>query len=642
MKKLLFLLILLCVFVNANATHIMGGEITWECIKDPADPNVGKYIFKMKLYRDCDGTTLSTFAQTLDVWNHPSVTQITVDWLLSTDISPNCDVFNSGNGALDCVTNPVGAVEEYLYESQPVSLPGIPPVNGWHFTWDSCCRNGAITNLVITGGANPSEGFTLRASMFPYLDGLGNPIAADPCFDNSPKFNESPQTIICTGYPFSYTHNASDIELDSIVYNWDQPLDDIAFGQAYNPPLNPVPLPFLAPYTFNAPLPGGVVLDPQSGEISYNSNISGNFVSVIRIDAFKCGQLVASIYREIQAILISCPTLPGGIINLPPVVSPPFPLPTQYYTTVSAGAIVTFNITAIDNDLYANGAVQDITLEVSGGQFADDYITNTMCDNPPCATFTSISNQPPPITGAQLVEGIFEWQTACSHVATDAGCGITSNIYTFAIKAFDDFCPANAITIATITIEVTSADSLPAVDFDCAWEDQGNIIFNWNHSAGASISTEYHIHAASNIGGPYSIVADVFYPFNTYSIAASSLPAGSDFFYVTSESTCADNSVPSDTISPIKFSVSSTDVNCWDDIDGFISVDVDDYINVLQYQFSLDGIVNTNPFPMDTVFNGVSAGTHILTVADVTSGCVIDVPITISAPGFPLQALVST
>ena len=77
-------------------------------------------------------------------------------------------------------------------------------------------------------------------------------------------------------------------------------------------------------------------------------------MSVIRIDAFKCGQLVASIYREIQAVLISCPTLPGGIINLPPAVSPPFPLPTQYYATVSAGAIVTFNITAIDNDLYAN------------------------------------------------------------------------------------------------------------------------------------------------------------------------------------------------------------------------------------------------------------------------------------------------
>ena len=67
MKKLIFFFALILTFFNANATHIMGGEITWECIKDPTDPNVGLYIFKMKIYRDCDGTTLSTFAQTLDV-----------------------------------------------------------------------------------------------------------------------------------------------------------------------------------------------------------------------------------------------------------------------------------------------------------------------------------------------------------------------------------------------------------------------------------------------------------------------------------------------------------------------------------------------------------------------------------------------
>ena len=183
---------------------------------------------------------------------------------------------------------------------------------------------------------------------------------------------------------------------------------------------------------------------------------------------------------------------------------------------------------------------------------------------------------------------------------------------------------------------------MPAPDFECAWEDEnGDIVFNWNHSPGVSPSTQYHIHAASNIGGPYSIVSSVFFPNNSFSTAVSSLPAGSEFFYLTTESTCADNSIPSDTISPIKFSVSSTNVNCWDDTDGVISVQVDDYVNVLQYQFSLDSVVNTNAFPMDTVFNGVAAGNHILTVDDVTSGCVIQVPITISAPGFPLQALVS-
>ena len=145
MRKLILLVFLVFTFSNVKATHIMGGEITWECIK--SGPDIGKYIFKMKLYRDCDGVSLSTFAQTLDVHFHPTVTQITVDFISSTDISPTCDVTNSGNAALDCLNNPVGAVEEYVYTSLPVSLPGIPPATGWFFTWDSCCRNGATSNL---------------------------------------------------------------------------------------------------------------------------------------------------------------------------------------------------------------------------------------------------------------------------------------------------------------------------------------------------------------------------------------------------------------------------------------------------------------------------------------------------------------
>ena len=49
MKRVLVLSLILISFFNANATHIMGGEITWECIKDPTNPDVGKYIFKMKV-----------------------------------------------------------------------------------------------------------------------------------------------------------------------------------------------------------------------------------------------------------------------------------------------------------------------------------------------------------------------------------------------------------------------------------------------------------------------------------------------------------------------------------------------------------------------------------------------------------------
>ena len=151
MKKLILLVVIFFTFFNAEATHIMGGEITWECIKDPTNPDVGMYIFKMKIYRDCDGTSLSTFSQLLNVWGAGApVTSITMNWVSSTDISPDGDAANSGNTCLDCSTNPVGAVEEYIYESAPVALPGAPPATGWHFTWDSCCRNGAVTNLVLS------------------------------------------------------------------------------------------------------------------------------------------------------------------------------------------------------------------------------------------------------------------------------------------------------------------------------------------------------------------------------------------------------------------------------------------------------------------------------------------------------------
>ena len=623
-----------------QATHLMGGEITWECIK--VGPDAGKYIFKLKLYRDCDGVTLSTFAQTIYVWDHPTVTQMSLDFISNVDISPDCDVTNSGNPQLDCSGNPVGAVEEYIYESLPISLPGSPPATGWHFTWDSCCRNGAITNLVLSSPTSPSEGFTLRASMFPYYDNLGNVVPAEPCFDSSPIFNESPKTIICTGYPFAYSHNASDDELDDVFYAWDEPLDDF-FG-AFNPPVAPTALPFVAPYSYDNPLPGGVTLDSVTGEIAYNSTTSGNFVTVVRIDAYKCGQLVAQIFREIQAVLISCPSLSGGTNNIPPSVSPPFTDPItglpSYSTTVPAGGVINFQIQSDDLDVYSNGSPQDVTLEITGGQMAGDFSTITDCTNPPCATFDNGAGLTPPFSNPIFVNGFFEWQTACSHVTTNIGCGNTSNLYTFAIKAYDDFCPAPAITLATISIEVTAANSLPKPDLQCVFIDgNGDLTLDWNESFGANPSTIYHILGSDNIGGPYTLIADVNYPDTMYTIDAANIPSGYQFYYMTQESACANNSLESDTITPIEFAISHSDVNCWDDSDGQITIEVLSTM-LAPFSYYIDGILNPNPIPYDTVFDALPTGIFAITVSD-NGSCQITQDISISAPGSPLQSLVT-
>ena len=73
----------------------MGGEITWECIK--AGPDVGKYIFQMKVYRDCNGITFSQTSQTLDAHNYPALgsqTPILLNFISITDISPDGSILS--------------------------------------------------------------------------------------------------------------------------------------------------------------------------------------------------------------------------------------------------------------------------------------------------------------------------------------------------------------------------------------------------------------------------------------------------------------------------------------------------------------------------------------------------------------------
>jgi len=576
MKRILLFFLLSIFSLNLSATHIMGGEITWVCIKDPTNPDVGKYIFKMKVYRDCDGTTLSTFSQTIDVWDGgvSSISSITLDWVSNTDISPAGNAVNSGYACLDCNTNPIGAVEEYVYESQPIALSGTPPVSGWHFTWDSCCRNGATTNLVLSSTTSPSEGFTLRASMFPYTEpSTGNVLPASPCYDNSPIFKEQAKTILCIGYPFSYSNLGFDVELDSLSYAWDEPLDDIAFGTAFNTGINPLPIPFVGGYTFNSPLPGGVTLNPLSGEISYNSNISGNFASVIRVDAFKCNQKVASVYREIQVVLIGCGLLPSGNPNLPPVISPPIPtngaqnwitsinpstLLPSYETTVMAGQIVEFSVSATDNDINTAGNLQILTLEIEGGQLDPTLALS----NP--ATFTLAS------TSAGYVSGDFYWECNCDHMQ-DYGCGITGGAFTFNMKAYDDFCPANGIVIATITINVIP----PKPDLRCLSVDSvGGVELSLVYPEGvADTNIKYDVYHSKQFSGNYILLDSIYYPDSIYFHNNSNANASPSFYYLLGTASCGTNTVGgsdsllfSDTLSTILMNSSAVNMGLTADL----------------------------------------------------------------------------
>ena len=611
MKKILLLFILILFTFQSKASHLMGGEITWECLK--SGPNVGQYIFTLKVYRDCSGITISTGAQTIQVWGHPTINAIVANFVLQQDVSPPCDGANSGNIPLDCASGSLGAVEEYIFQSAPITLPGVPMNTGWHFTWDECCRNPAIVNIL-----NPSSaGFTLRASMYPFTDPVTGIITpADPCFDSSPSFKEQPKTILCVGFPFSYSHNASDADLDSLVYSWGEPLDDMLFGATtYNPGVAPTFLPFNAPYSVNIPLPGNPTLDSQTGEVSYNANLAGNYVTCVKVEAYKCSQLVAEVYREVQVVLISCPPMPGGggIPNNPPNVAAPFVDTTtmlaSYETTVYAGELVTFNIEGVDGDLYNGTVSQNLTMEVSGGQFASDYTTTTNCLNPPCATFESaVTGAPPPFSSPGIVSGVFTWQTACTHIAAIGGCGATSNVFTFLIKVYDDFCPANGVKFATIKVTVLPAPVDNSPDVRCVSVLSNNEVeLTWEHLASAPPSTVYSVFHSVNPNGPYTLLDSLDYPLNSYIHTGNNFNNSMQYYYVTSHSSCADESDPSDTLSTILLDANAINnateaVLNWNSIHSpFLLTSLPDYIVYAEVNNGLYQEVGSTVLNIDSV-----------------------------------------
>ncbi|MBI3238884.1 MAG: hypothetical protein HYZ43_08625, partial [Flavobacteriia bacterium] len=81
--RLLLIVLVLCSAYSARATHVMGGEITWKC-------SGNGYIFELIFYRDCNGVEVNTISENIEVWNHPTVSNILVAFISRQDISPTC------------------------------------------------------------------------------------------------------------------------------------------------------------------------------------------------------------------------------------------------------------------------------------------------------------------------------------------------------------------------------------------------------------------------------------------------------------------------------------------------------------------------------------------------------------------------
>lgn len=421
MKKLL-IFALLSIFFKAEASHLLGGEISWECLP------TGQYMFTLTLYRDCTGIPLSSTTQniTTNAGVNITCTKIGTNYINKECFAPSCQ------GAS---VPYIGAVERHVYRSGPITITAAPPASGFYFTWSTCCRPGTITNLQNPG----SQGFLLRAIMYPFVPpGATTPLSLNPCYDSSPTFEEKPSLKYCGGNQVLLNASVTDIDQDSIYYSWADP----AVGGAM-PPFTSVLWNTIGVnnYSSNNPFPDtaqnanniAASLDANSGLISFKSFTNGAFVHCVKASAHRNGQLISETFRDVPIFIKGCSTA-SQCNSTPPTYSE-----TSFtwnnstdtifldstgiggayqeyyrYQSASVGDSIKFVFNAFDTDSLPNCMLENIKVSAHTSGFQLTVLPSSVnCSNPPCAQFYSLNQGGGYVHTLQNKVG-FKWAIDCN------------------------------------------------------------------------------------------------------------------------------------------------------------------------------------------------------------------------------------
>jgi len=482
-----------------TSQQLIGGEITWECTP------VGGYRFMMKLYQDCynidtTGTATTKLPITLSMKTTvPGISSISMRKISERELTPQCGcpggVSYSCTGMHNGTVN-MGTFTEQVYTSDfafpnGVPLQGVPPANGWRFSFNRCCR-------AVSSNYQGEPNFFLQSFMYAY-----NNTPADVCFDNAPVFGETPISVTCTGQPLLFQHFAQDPDGDELTFNWSSLwTSQSSSSTAYYPG-----------YGWAAPFPGPLHhnnnttthLDPLNGDISFTSYTPGAFMAANLITSRRNGIMIARVIREMRFLLLNCQqnNLPVHQIA-PPMVQVN---PNHYHISVAAGDSLYFNIQITDSDTcHGSSQPNSIWLSAAGEMFGQP-IRQTSCTTPPCAHLTPSPTISSPLTAPGSLSTTFSWQTSTDHL--DHTIQIPQpKTHHFYLYYQDDQCPTPAMGRILLTVEVHPW-AVPPANIRCLNVlPNGDIELTWDPvKTNDSSFVKYELIASLNPEGPFGVLA---------------------------------------------------------------------------------------------------------------------------------------
>jgi hypothetical protein len=558
--KLTLFLSILILFLSlpALATHLVGGEIAWEC-----HPTTGKYRFHAKLYRECGvGTPNPAGMPALISLVRGPTTIICSQVQVRSIVNPCYDPVQS----IQCGVTPVGegAVEVGVFRSTWTTLNGVPPASGWTFSWASCCRPASVINVISTS-------FQLRATMYPY-----NGINASTCYDNSPVFLERPTMSYCNGTLALHNNMAIDYEAyDSLYYRFvsvkQQNGQNVVYASGYSFD-NPVPDQNLNP------LNSGIALDSINGEFAFTSHTNGAFALGIGVESWRFGQLISLVVKDYPVIVRNCVTSPGicvpGINSAPRLLLkadtinfPKTPLVTKIYgskgsldgfeTCAKIGDTLRIRVSSLDTNIKPNCLADNVTLKTKGLTFTTDtnYADPLQCAFlSPCATLTSL-NSGGGFTHPTTNDAMFEWAINPIHL-NYFGIGNNKSVnYTFYFKVYDDKCPIPATNYMTYTVKVKAPVPSPPLINSCLniVSSSGDVNFNISPSLDSADAFKgYIVYHSINKNGPF-LPIDTIKNYNVQGFSDKGRGTGRHFYFLRTASLFL--SETSDTLTTINLQV---------------------------------------------------------------------------------------
>jgi gliding motility-associated-like protein len=278
---------IVCLFfsIQSFATHIVGGEIFYDCLGG------NRYYVTLKQYLDCcPSCTSQDEIAAIGVFDAQGllVQSLYFPLLKINSVPPTMYA--------ECFTIPSDMCVNEIVYGDTVDLPPIP--GGYSISYQRCCRNADIVNITNAH----QEGSTYQTFVNPSITNC----------NNSSRYKELPPLLLCVDVPFVFDNSVSDPDHDSIYYELCSPFEGAD-------PMSPMPdVPSNPPYNYvryNNPYSGSYPIasapafkiDPRTGIITGTPTMIGRFVVGVCAYEYRNGILLNTNKRDYQFNVTNCP-----------------------------------------------------------------------------------------------------------------------------------------------------------------------------------------------------------------------------------------------------------------------------------------------------------------------------------------------